>query len=140
MRRILIIAALAAFLGTGFPAPPPVHAQGQPAEIAGALARLKNNPRYRGRILGTHVMRDGPRYLYEVRILRPDDRIILVYIDPETGGVVGDSERRRVVTPEQRYDRPDRGLGFGGREDRGGFRSPGFGGGRQERGRGRRSR
>lgn len=138
MRRFLIIVALAAILGAGSSTNTVAYAQGQPADIAGALSRLQNNPRYRGRILGTHIMRDGSRYLYEVRILRPDDRVVLVYIDPETGGVVGDSERRRMVGPD-RNDRPPprEGLGFGERRPRGRpFRE--FGGERErERGRGR---
>lgn len=63
-------------------------------ELAGALSRLQDNPRYRGRILGTHIKRDNGGYLYEVRILRGDDRVILVYIDPETGRIVDNSKRR----------------------------------------------
>jgi uncharacterized membrane protein YkoI len=66
-------------------------AQNGARDITASLSRLKNIPRYQGRVLGTHIKRDGERYLYEVRILRRDDRVILVYIDPETGGVVGDS-------------------------------------------------
>jgi len=62
-------------------------------DLADALSRLKNNPRYQGRVLGTHIKRSNGGYLYEVRIIRDDDRVILVYIDPDTGGVVGDSER-----------------------------------------------
>ena len=62
-------------------------------ELAAALSRLKEIPRYQGRILGTHIRRDNGHYLYEVRILRRDDRIVLVYIDPETGNIVSDSER-----------------------------------------------
>jgi hypothetical protein len=65
-------------------------------KLSRALSRLRSNPRYRGRILGTHIRRNNGGFVYEVRILRRDDRVILVYIDPQTGGVVGDSERQRV--------------------------------------------
>ncbi len=98
MRRTLTILTLSALLALGCPSPFPGSgaAYAQPSgEIAGALSRLKNNPRYRGRILGVHVRQQRRGYVYEVRILRPDDRVILVYIDPATGGVIGDSERRR---------------------------------------------
>lgn len=72
-------------------------------DLSGTLSRLKNNPRYQGRILGTHIKPNGNGFLYEVRILRRDDRVILVYIDPETGGVVGDSERtnRAIARPQR---------------------------------------
>ena len=109
MRRILSILMVALFLGAGFSAVPVAYAQDRGGDVAGALSRLKNNPRYQGRILGTHVKRDRGRVLYEVRILRPDDRIILVYIDPETGGVIGDSDRRRDNRIQRRQgDDPDR--------------------------------
>ena len=129
MRKFISIFALVVFLGALNSMNSTVYAQSGSPEIAGALARLKNNPRYQGRILGTHVKETGGRYLYEVRILRPDDRVILVYIDPQTGGVVGDSDRRkqrRETKPAQRDrlfgrdrgdrpSRPDRDLrrGFG---------------------------
>gem|GEM_PF-805704 len=77
-------------------------AQSASRDISKTLSRLDNNPRYQGRILGTHLRQDGDQFLYEVRILRPDDRIILVYIDPKTGGVVGDSERSAQRPPRQR--------------------------------------
>lgn len=63
-------------------------------DLSGSLERLQNNPRYQGRIIGTQIRRTARGALYEVQILRPDDRVIVVYIDPTTGGVVGDSERR----------------------------------------------
>lgn len=107
MRKSISIFALVLFLGAMNSMNSKVYAQSGQPEIAGALARLKNNPRYQGRILGSHVKRNGGRYLYEVRILRPDDRVILVYIDPQTGGVVGDSDRRkqRRATKPARRDR-----------------------------------
>jgi hypothetical protein len=113
MRKLIPILALVVFLGGLNSMNSRVYAQSGPPEIAGALSRLKNNPRYQGRILGTHVKQNRGRYLYEVRILRPDDRVILVYIDPQTGGVVGDSDRRqqrRATTPARR----DRLFGRGG--------------------------
>jgi hypothetical protein len=73
-----------------------------------SLSRLRNIPRYQGRVLGTHIKRDGGRYLYEVRILRRDDRVILVYIDPETGGVVGDSLSSNVRPSQNRNSNPRR--------------------------------
>jgi hypothetical protein len=113
MRKFIPIMALVVFLGGLNSMNSRVYAQSGPPEIAGALSRLKNNPRYQGRILGTHVKQNRGRYLYEVRILRPDDRVILVYIDPQTGGVVGDSDRRqqrRATKPARR----DRLFGRGG--------------------------
>jgi hypothetical protein len=83
-------------------------AQGVSGDITETLSRLKNNPRYRGRVLGTHIRRDGSRYLYEVRILRRDDRVILVYIDPETGGVVGDSEKSEMRPSRQRRGKAEK--------------------------------
>jgi len=120
MRKILSILTLILLLGSLNSMNSRVYAQSGSPEIAGALSRLKNNPRYQGRILGTHVKRDRGRLLYEVRILRPDDRVILVYIDPETGGVVGDSDRRqlRAVNPN-RNNRGNRGnRDFGVRPNR----------------------
>ena len=90
-----LIALLAALLVAGSPISE-AAAQSRSPGLGASLSRLQNNPRYQGRILGTHVVRRQSRQLYEVRILRPDDRVILVYIDPKTGGVVGDSERNRA--------------------------------------------
>ncbi len=97
MKRILSI--LPVFLVLGLCAAPIGEAMAaeNPRELSAALSRLKNNPRYQGRILGTHIRRDNAGFQYEVRILRRDDRVILVYIDPETGGVIGDSERSSIV-------------------------------------------
>ena len=117
MRKLLSILTLVLFLGSENSMNSRVYAQSGSPEIAGALSRLKNNPRYQGRILGTHVKRNSGRLLYEVRILRPDDRVILVYIDPRTGGVVGDSERRqrRVLNPNRKNRKNQ---DFGGRPKR----------------------
>jgi len=95
MRKFIPILALVVFLGGLNSINSGVYAQSGPPDIAGTLSRLKNNPRYQGRILGTHVKETRGRYLYEVRILRPEDRVTLVYVDPQTGGVVGDSDRRQ---------------------------------------------
>jgi hypothetical protein len=73
---------------------PPAAAQGSGSDLSGALDRLQGNPRYQGRVIGTQIRRTERGALYEVQILRSDDRVIVVYIDPATGGVVGDSERR----------------------------------------------
>lgn len=91
MIRALLAIAVALPLLAWLPAVPDAAAQGSSRELSQALSRLQNNPAYRGRILGTYVRRSGSGYLYEVRILRPDDRVIVVFIDPRTGGVVGDS-------------------------------------------------
>ncbi|MDH5749655.1 MAG: hypothetical protein OEY85_10140 [Rhodospirillales bacterium] len=74
------------------------HAQDKRGRGVGSLSNLQKNPKYRGRVLGTHVFRTGPdrdSYLYEVRILTPDDRVILVYVDPATGQVVRDTAGQR---------------------------------------------
>ncbi|MEH6405188.1 MAG: PepSY domain-containing protein [Sneathiella sp.] len=64
------------------------------ADISVSLARLQNNPRYQGRILGTHLRRSGKGYVYEVRILRNNDSVIIVFIDPRTGDVISDTGSR----------------------------------------------
>jgi len=69
------------------------HAK-QQFNLEKSLKRLKSNPKYRGKVLGVRVIRTSGRKLVEVRILKSNDKIILVYIDPETGGVVGDSGGR----------------------------------------------
>ncbi len=91
MLRALFAIVFAFMLTAWAPGVPDAGAQDRSRELAKSLSRLKNNPAYQGRILGTYVRRSGSSYVYEVRILRPDDRVILVYIDPRTGGVVGDS-------------------------------------------------
>ena len=75
----------------------PAHnaaAQSRGANLSDSIERLQNNPRYRGRIIGTQIRRTERGALYEVQILRADDCVIVVYMDPITGGVVGDSEQR----------------------------------------------
>lgn len=69
-------------------------AQSRGGDLSGSLERLQNNPRYQGRIIGTQIRRTERGALYEVQILRSDDRVIVVYIDPNTGGVIGDSQQR----------------------------------------------
>lgn len=96
MRKILFILAMVLTFGTAAPVAsvvPEAAAQTRSGDLSGALARLKNNPRYAGQIIGTQIRRTGGRSLYEVQVLRRDDSVIVVYIDPRTGGVIGDSER-----------------------------------------------
>lgn len=95
MRKLL--ASLIIFLAVGLSFAPAEQAAAQGrsgGDLSGSLQRLQNNPRYQGRIIGTQVRRTDRGPLYEVQILRSDDRVIVVYIDPATGGVVGDSQRR----------------------------------------------
>ncbi|MCG8492334.1 MAG: PepSY domain-containing protein [Sneathiellales bacterium] len=61
------------------------------ADLQSSISRLKNNPHYRGKVLSTHIRELDNRSIFEVRILKKNDRIVIVYIDPETGGVIGDS-------------------------------------------------
>ena len=115
MKQLLVSLVLAAFVAA-VPAPESAFAQGASRDIARTLDRLENNPRYRGRILGTHLRTIRGRTLYEVRILRRDDSIVLVYIDPQTGGVVGDSERgagQRNLRAEPRSGGGDPGFSYG---------------------------
>ncbi len=95
MRKLL--ASLIIILAFGLVTIPVQHvaAQSRGGDLSGALDRLQNNPRYRGRIIGTQIRRTERGALYEVQILRTDDSVIVVLIDPNTGGVVGDSERRQ---------------------------------------------
>jgi hypothetical protein len=94
MRKLLTL--LIIILTTSLVAIPVQHAaaQSRGGDLSGALDRLQSNPRYQGRIIGTQIRRTERGALYEVQILRSDDRVIVVYIDPATGGVVGDSEQR----------------------------------------------
>jgi hypothetical protein len=94
MRKLF--ALLVIILAIGLIAMPATQAvaQSRGGDLSSSLQRLQNNPRYQGRIIGTQIRRTERGALYEVQILRADDRVIVVYIDPTTGGVVGDSERR----------------------------------------------
>ncbi|NNG02684.1 MAG: PepSY domain-containing protein [Inquilinus sp.] len=80
----------------------PVAAQNDRAPaLSTLLRRLQGDPAYAGRIVGTHVVRagSGTAFLYEVRILSPDDRIVIVHLDPDSGAVVGNPDawlRRRA--------------------------------------------
>lgn len=112
MRTTLIaFAILLATVLAGAPAAP-AAAQTRGGDLSGSIERLQNNPRYEGRIIGTQIRRTARGPLYEVQILRPDDRVIVVYIDPATGGVVGDSERRGGGNDRGERDR-GRGRGRG---------------------------
>lgn len=112
MRRFLTLLALILALGAASPTVPDAFAQSRNGDISGALDRLKNNPRYRGDIIGTQVRRTAQGSLLEVQVLRRDDSVIVVYIDPRTGGVVGDSGASRSPVGQSfapgRSDRPDR--------------------------------
>jgi hypothetical protein len=108
MKRILSIALVSLVLGFSVAPVYEAMAAENMRDLSGTLSRLKNNPRYQGRILGTHIKRTNGGVLYEVRILRRDDRVILVYIDPETGGVVGDSEGRRAPRNKTKQNKPKR--------------------------------
>ncbi|MCP5366830.1 MAG: hypothetical protein H6907_03305 [Hyphomicrobiales bacterium] len=105
LSAFLSLLAAAAVAASLFGAPTPAIA-GDP--VADALSRLSS----RGRVLGTHLRRDqNNREVYEVRILTPDDRIELVYVDPRSGRIVGGARpQRRDVRPAPR-PRQDSGNG-----------------------------
>jgi len=94
MRKLLASLIIILAAGLVFTPENPAAAQSRGGDLSGSLERLQNNPRYQGRIIGTQIRRTERGALYEVQILRPDDRVIVVYIDPATGGVVGDSQQR----------------------------------------------
>lgn len=89
MTRILATLVVLALL---VPVGGPTAAQDERAmPLSEMLRRLQRDDRYAGRIVGTHTVRPpngGSAYLYEVRILSPSDRVIIVYLDPRTGAVV----------------------------------------------------
>ena len=89
MRRVLDIAAiLAALISIGGPA---AAQNDRSMPLSDMLRQLQRDSSYAGRIVGTHTVRahdGGAAYLYEVRILSPQDRVIIVYLDPRTGAVV----------------------------------------------------
>ncbi len=102
IKTLLALAVVTATLAATAPAGPwggnEAFAQEKRGRGLGAIGALGKNPKYRGRVLGTHVFRTGPArdsFLYEVRILTPDDRVILVYVDPATGQVVRDTAGKR---------------------------------------------
>lgn len=94
MRKLLASLIIILAAGLVFTPESPAVAQSRGSDLSSSLQRLQNNPRYQGRIIGTQIRRTERGALYEVQILRPDDRVIVVYIDPATGGVVGDSQQR----------------------------------------------
>lgn len=87
IRTLTIAALLAAMLAVGGAA---AAQNDRSPPLSDLLRRLQRDTSYAGRIVGTHVVRSqsGSAYLYEVRILSPDDRIIIVYLDPGNGAVV----------------------------------------------------
>jgi hypothetical protein len=97
MKRLLFSVLLGISLLALSPVVPVVGEQTAYAEkrfnLEKSLKRLKANPRYRGKILGVRAVRTSRGKLMEVRILKSNDKIILVYIDPDTGGVVSDSRK-----------------------------------------------
>lgn len=89
MRGVLAIGALVALLisigGTA------LAQNDRSMPLSEMLRQLQRNSAYAGRIVGTHTVRapnGGSAYLYEVRILSPNDRVVIVYLDPGTGAVV----------------------------------------------------
>ena len=89
MKRILAMAALVALV-TGMAGAAAAQSDRSPP-LSDLLRRLQRDSDYAGRIIGTHTVRPGSggsAFLYEVRILSPDDRIVIVYLDPRTGSVV----------------------------------------------------
>ena len=79
-----LAAALSVALGAG-------AALAQAPDLFSILAQLQRNPQYAGQVLTTkqyYPDPGSPQFLYEVRILRPDDRIVIVYIDPMSGRIV----------------------------------------------------
>ncbi|MEZ5668744.1 MAG: PepSY domain-containing protein [Alphaproteobacteria bacterium] len=72
-------------------ATPALAQQGGAPDLFTILSNLQRNPAYQGEVLTTqpYYPRPGsPQFLYEVRILTPDDRIVIVYIDPMSGQIV----------------------------------------------------
>ena len=94
MRKILSLLTIILAVSLVSVPVPEAAAQSRGSDLSSSIQRLQNNPRYQGRVIGTQIRRTERGALYEVQILRPDDRVIVVYIDPNTGGVVGDSQRR----------------------------------------------
>ena len=85
LARAMILAAMVTIAGAA------AAQNDRTRPLSDLLSRLQRNSHYAGRIVGTHVIRPpsgGQAFLYEVRILAPDDRIIVVYLDPRTGAVV----------------------------------------------------
>ena len=95
MKRFLVAFSVAFVMLTTVPLVTPGGSATAYAEssfnLQQTIKRLKNNPKYRGKILGTRRIQTAQGELVEVRILKTNDKIIIVYIDPQTGGVVGDT-------------------------------------------------
>ncbi len=92
MRRLVLAAILALMI----PMTDGAAAQnGRSPSLSDLLRQLQRDPAYAGRIVGTHTVRSvegGSAFLYEVRILSADDRIVIVHLDPSNGAVVRNSE------------------------------------------------
>jgi len=109
MRRLLALLIIILTASTAAIPVNPAAAQGNSGDLSRALDRLQSNPRYEGRIIGTQIRRTERGALYEVQILRRDDRVIVVYLDPNTGKIVGDSGRRGGDDDDSRGGRGGRG-------------------------------
>lgn len=83
---------LAAILALTIPMAGAAAAQnGRSPSLSEMLGQLQRDSAYAGRIIGTHTVRSGEggsAFLYEVRILSADDRIVIIHLDPRTGAVV----------------------------------------------------
>ncbi len=94
MRKLLKLLGCLAVAGALTVAALPAGAQSERGNLSDALDRLQDSKRYQGQIIGTQIRRTRDGAVLEVQILRDNDRVIVVYIDPATGNVVGDSSRR----------------------------------------------
>ena len=94
MRKPLKLLACLSVVGILTIVAAPADAQSDRGNLSDALDRLQESERYQGQIIGTQIRRTRSGAVYEVQILRDDDRVIVVYIDPATGEIVGDSRRR----------------------------------------------
>jgi hypothetical protein len=88
-----IIAAFAFFFMILVVEARPAHAGAD--QLQRAVSALQSLPKYSGKIIATHIRKRGREKVFEVRILRPNDTIVLVYIDPRSGEVLGDSVKSK---------------------------------------------
>ncbi len=95
LKRLSIAAVLASALfalAPAFSGSQGAWAQsGQAPSLYQILEQLQRNPAYMGQVLGAGVIQPyaiAAGFVYEVRILTPDDRIVVVLVDPWTGAVI----------------------------------------------------